>query len=400
MSSKNIHLINEVPHYYEIDDMIDFCKKYDHLYICGNDKNQGYLYNYLEYCDIKIDGYTSKNPDNNNITDNGHIPIADVEDVIIQPSTGIILAIPDKQYRDYIPYFHSTGFNNYFVMTEYNKRTIKNQQKPKSIKQMSFEINLVDHCNLSCQMCDHYSQLSDKFFVSLEVFEQDIKQMAIIFNHDIACISLLGGEPTLHPNLIKCIEITRREFPNAEIIILTNGLLLLGLEHTSCGGNLWQTCYNLNIHITVTILPIKFDYESLIKKAEEYNVQLTLSSNIHAVKPTKIVKVSDKHPFDLTKSVGKEYYISCIYFNKFHVLREGRFYMCPIAAHIGILNKAFLLNMDLTEKDSLDIYNVKDWHELALFSALPIPFCRYCDLKKWHPHSEWKTSTMKLDEYI
>ena len=45
-SRKNIHLINELPHIYELEDMMEFCKKHKSLYIYGRSENQEYLLNY------------------------------------------------------------------------------------------------------------------------------------------------------------------------------------------------------------------------------------------------------------------------------------------------------------------------------------------------------------------
>jgi len=394
-----IHLMNETPHRYELGDMLAFCKKYEHVYICGAAENQEYLLKYLDTCGVRIDGYTVTNPDGQCLRHYRQAPIVAVDEVIGQSNTGIILGLWDKHFRDFIPKFRAAGFSDYFAMTEYNKWAIANQLKPRPIEEMTFEINMADHCNISCQMCDHYSQLSEERFVGLDIFERDIRRMGEIFDHKIACISLLGGEPTLHPNLIQCAEITRREFPDAEIIILTNGLLLLKLENGP-QGNLWQVCRDNDIHITVTLYPLNFDYSALERKAKEYGVALAMSSNIHADELTKIVKITDKHTFDLTGEAGKEYFLSCGYFNKFNVLKDGRYYMCPVSAHIGIFNKAFGQNLRLTDADSLDIFKVEDWREFARFAANYVPFCRYCDLKNWHPHSQWKPSNNTIDEYV
>ncbi|MDR2132230.1 MAG: radical SAM protein [Clostridiales Family XIII bacterium] len=394
-----IHVFNELPHIYEIDDMMAFCKKHERLYICGAEENQEYLLKYFDICGIKVDGYTVTNPAEQTLRRYRKIPIVAVDDVIRQSGAGIVLAVSDRHYRHFIPKFREAGFSDYFAMTEYNKRAIANQLKPRPIEEMTFEINIADHCNMSCQMCDHYSQLAEAHCVDPGIFERDITRMGEIFDHKIACITLLGGEPTLHPRITELIKIARRAFPSAELIILTNGLLLLELEHAP-EGNIWSICKEYDVHITVTVYPLKFDYGALERKAGEYGVPLAMSSNIHAEQLTKIVKISDKHTFDPAGKVGREYCVCCLYFNKFNVLKDGRYYMCPVAAHIGIFNKAFGQNLTLAEADSLDIEKVDDWKRFAEFSANYVPFCRYCDLKNWRPHSPWKASTKSIEEYI
>jgi len=394
-----IHLFNDLPHLYELEEMMDFCSKYEHLYICGAAENQEYLLKFFDNCGVKIDGYTVTCPEQQCLKHYRKISVLAIDEAIRQTSTGIILALPDRYYRYFIPKFRKAGFNNYFVMTEYNKRSIAEQMKPRPIEEMTFEINLADHCNLNCQMCDHYSQLSEENFVNMETFEKDLQQMGKLYGHQAAAITLLGGEPLLHKEIIKCLQIVRHEFPDAQLIILTNGLLLLKWE-LSPNGNLWQACKELGVCITVTLYPLKFDYLSLQKKAAEYGVPLAMSSNIHADELTKIVKISDKHVFDLSCNAPKYGFISCLYFNKFNVLREGRYYMCPVAACISIFNKKFSQNLQLTDKDSVDIYNAENWEKFADFAANRIPFCGYCDVVKWHPHSEWKASTKKIEEYV
>jgi len=399
MAREKIHLLNDSPHRYELGDLLEFCRRYERLYICGASVNQEYLLRYFDINEIKIDGFTVNDPENQQPLQYRQIPIVAVDEVIKQPDTGIILALPDRYYRNYIPKFRASGFTDYFVMTEWSKQTLVSQFKPRPIEEMTFEVNIADHCNLSCQMCDHYSQLSEEHFVDMDVFERDMQRMGELFNHKIACITLLGGEPTLHPNLIRCMEITRREFPDGELIILTNGLLLPELENSRY-GNFWQACKDNNVNITVTIYPLKFNYKALVQKAEEYGVSLAMSSDIHATELTEITKITDKHAFDLSGEAGKGYYLTCGYFNKFNVLKDGRYYMCPPSAHIVIFNKAFGQNLELTEADSLDIYKVKSWEELAEFTANYIPFCRYCDIKNWRPHSQWKASTKTIEEYV
>lgn len=401
MARSQIHLINELPHIYELEDMMNFCKKYDRIYIYGRAVNQEYLLKYFDMCGVEIAGYvvTTVREQEKACFIYRELPVVSFQEIMGDESTGIIVGLSDRHYKDIIPLFRANHFTDYFLMTEYNKRAIANQMRPRRHEELAFEISLADHCNLSCQMCDHFSQLSDPWFVDLEQFDRDIRQMGKIFEHRIGYITLLGGEPTLHEQLIDCIKIVRREFPDSELIILTNGVKLLELEHGR-NGNLWQVCKEYDVHITVTVYPIKLDYEAIEAKAREYGISLAMSSNIHANELTKLVKISDKHTMDLAGKVDKFYCVNCLYFNKFNVLKDGRLYMCPIAAHSNIFNHSFGTDLKLREEDSLNIYRVKSWREIAEFSSNYVPFCSYCDLKHWGHHSQWKASTKKIEEYV
>lgn len=402
MARNHIHLINDLPHIYELEDMMEFCGKYNRLFIYGRAFNQEYLLKYFDMCGVKIDGFvvTTVREQEKSCFLYRELPVISFHEFMEkEESAGIILALSDKYYHEIIPMFRANNFENYFAMTEYNKRTIANQMRPRSHEELAFEISLADHCNLSCQMCDHFSQLSDPWFVDMDQFDKDITQMGKIFEHKIGYISLLGGEPTLHEHLIDCIKIVRREFPDSELIILTNGVKLLELEHGK-NGNLWQACKDYDVHITVTVYPINIDFEGIENKAKEYGVSLAMSSNIHASKLTKIIKISDKHAMNLEGNIDRFYCVNCLYFNKFNVLKDGKLYMCPIAAHSNILNHKFGLNLNLRKEDALDIYSVDSWEEIAKFSSDYVPFCRYCDLKNWRHHSEWKASRKTMDEYF
>ena len=395
----NPHLINAVPHLYEIDDMLDFCGKYERLYICGAGENQEYLLKFLDICKVKINGYTVTDPSRQQLFWYRQMPIAAVDDVIKSPNTGIILGLSDKHYRYFIPKFRKSGFSDYFVMTEYNKHTIASQMRPRERGAASLEINLADHCNLPCQGCDHYSQLSDESFLNYDSYKRDIERLGELYSNKIGIITLLGGEPLLHENIIDFMKITRKVFPEAKCFILTNGLLLLQLEN-ALQGNIWQACKDYKFGINVTVYPIKLDFAGIAQKAKQYDVPLRMSSDIHAEELTTNTKISDKHTFDLSGNQPLWQSIGCIYFNKWTVLKDGKLYMCPISAHIPIFNKFFDQSLELLDDDSIDIYSADKWEAFSEFNAKPVSFCRFCDLKNWVAASEWGISKKVISEYV
>lgn len=405
------HLINKLAPLEELDKFVQFCRKYRKIYIIS-DGMEEYIIKYLYLCEIKnfygvikveskFDAIMSnairflkkiKSFNYRNLSCQHSVKMQYTDDV------GVVIAGMGNINR-LERFLNKKGFMNKFILSEFSTRAIAEAVAPRTKEEMAFEINLVDHCNLSCQMCDHFSQLSEEKYLDIESFKRDMTRMGEIFQHDIGGVYLLGGEPTLHPQLIEIIEYTRTQFPKTELILLTNGMLLTHLENGE-RGNLWRTLKECNVHVTVTVYPLKINYLAIEEMARKYNVVLMMSSDIHAPAPTRQIKISDKHTLDLYGSQPKHHCVHCLYFNKFNVLKDGKYYMCPIQAHIDIFNRRFDKNLEHIDGDFLDIYKIDDWREFAEYSSNWVPFCRFCDQKKWGHASEWKSSTKCIEEYI
>lgn len=393
--SRPIGLQSEAPHIYELADMFDFCRQHDEIYIFGTDYSQQMLWKLLKNSPtLPIKGFVDQKVGE---PVNG-IPVISLQDVVSRQGAGVILGLPDREYRYVIPKFKKCGFTEYFVPTEWNKRTIAERMTPRDPDYNSFEISLTDHCNMSCQMCDHFAQHSKPWCISLETLERDLKRMYELCEGQCAVITLLGGEPLLHPDINSCLEIARGSFPDTPIILLTNGLLLLKKENDP-KGNLWETCRKLNITISITRYPINLDYDAIQRKAKEYGVILLISSDIHSEVPVEEAKISYKHTFTLQPDDENIYFPACHYYNHLGVVKDGRYYMCPIAAHVDIFNQKFGTDLKMTDQDSVDIFKCESWEEIARFQANRIPFCCYCDIQKWGNACVWKPSNNTIEEY-
>jgi hypothetical protein len=88
----------------------------------------------------------------------------------------------------------------------------------------NLEIHLAHSCNLTCESCSHYSNQGHKGIVSLEEAEQWMK----LWNRRVSpsTFSLLGGEPTIHPELAEFVALARRNWPKAHLRLVTNGFFL------------------------------------------------------------------------------------------------------------------------------------------------------------------------------
>jgi len=88
----------------------------------------------------------------------------------------------------------------------------------------NLEIHLVHACNLDCEGCSHYSNQGHKGIVSLD----DAGRWMAAWSGRISpkMFSLLGGEPTLHPQLTSFFALARQHWPHAHLRLLTNGFFL------------------------------------------------------------------------------------------------------------------------------------------------------------------------------
>lgn len=88
----------------------------------------------------------------------------------------------------------------------------------------NLEIHVAHACNLACESCSHYSNHGHKGLLSLGAAEAWMAP----WKHRLAPrnFSLLGGEPTINPDLCEFIVLARRTWPKATIRLVTNGFLI------------------------------------------------------------------------------------------------------------------------------------------------------------------------------
>lgn len=87
------------------------------------------------------------------------------------------------------------------------------------------EIHVVDHCNNNCRSCHNFSPFSperdyspEDYFLGLDILER--------YKLPYTTISLMGGEPFLHPDLAGFARGIRRRYPKREILVTSNGFWL------------------------------------------------------------------------------------------------------------------------------------------------------------------------------
>ena len=268
----------------------------------------------------------------------------------------------------------------------YWKRIGQNQNKPR--KTLQFEIHITDHCNLNCAGCSHFSPLSKEKYLDIETFENDCRRLKELTKGKIEKIHLMGGEPLLHPEIIKIMGIAGKYFGKGVIEIVTNGILLSRQKE-----EFWEECKRSKVTIIITKYPINRNDEKINTLAERFGIDLEYWGGE--------IKSFEKIPLDIKGGQnGEKSFKECMTKNLCIQLKEGKLYTCHTAAYIGIFNEHFEQKIMEDENDSIDIYKVKNIKEILKFLSGKIPFCRYCNTAEAVKGLEWRVSGKEITEWI
>ena len=256
-------------------------------------------------------------------------------------------------------------------------------------KSLTVQIDITKHCNLKCKGCDHFAPVAEEEYLSPDEFGKDMRRLSEVFHCKAEWIVLMGGEPLLHPQIAEFLRPARENFPDAKIQIFTNGMLLKKMK-----DDFWRACAEYRIGICPTRYPIPLDYDDLEKFVKDKGVAYEY------VGSSESGRMLWKEPLDLSGSQDmEESFYACRIANDCLTLEHGRLYTCSIAPNIAAFNKAFGKNVPLTEKDGIDIYQAKSAEEILAAMAKPIPFCKYCDVKRREYDLPWTTSKGSIEEW-
>jgi MoaA/NifB/PqqE/SkfB family radical SAM enzyme len=255
-------------------------------------------------------------------------------------------------------------------------------------KNLQVQVHLVEHCNLNCKYCAHFSPCAEEEYIDIASFERDIKRLSELANAKLDKLVLMGGEPLLHPHLTELFDISRRYFPKSPITCNTNGILL-----EQQNDDFWNNCSSNNIEIIITKYPIKLNMDVLLATAARHNAIVRYFD--------ETVKDMWKVPLNIAGGREGGYNFSkCPQANWCISLQNGRLFTCGTIPYIRHFNKYFNQNFRVTDDDFIDIFKAKDINEILDFLCKPPPFCRYCNQKAIVHCLEWGVSKREISEWI
>lgn len=231
----------------------------------------------------------------------------------------------------------------------------------------SFEFHLSEHCNLKCVECCNISPFNKSKFMSTE----DVEEICIFLENNLnpEVIKLSGGEPLLHPELNKIVQIIKSYFPETKLRITSNGLLSNKLtpEIFKNIDQIWISNYKS--------APVSQQKLERIKQlAREYGVIL----NIKYVDQFNKIFAKD---ILTNKDEIQEIYDDCWMRHRCLMVRNNRFFKCTRSAYIDdYLQKTQGKTVNISEIDSIAIDDI-DFKTKALnFLNSPevLRSCSYC----------------------
>lgn len=229
------------------------------------------------------------------------------------------------------------------------------------------EINLIDNCNLNCVGCTHFSSIyKPESVLPYTQFVEELKQIRKIGR--FVRLRFLGGEPFMVLGLERYIRMARETFPEADIEIVTNGLLIGQLS-----SKLFRTIRECKIGIVITPYKPTMDLkEKITKILDFYEVWWNFDGKLIA-EFSRQLTLEDNHN-------GHEASQKCISSGCLF-LRNGKIYKCPIA---GLINDfAQYYNLGSFPETGINIYDdsSKVYKNVRQCATAPTVICNYCSEK-------------------
>ena len=257
-------------------------------------------------------------------------------------------------------------------------------KKFKKQKRMDLQVYIIGKCNLNCVSCTAFAPIADDYMLDAASFESDCKRLSELGGEKIREITLLGGEPLLHPKIGDFMGIVRLYFPAAMLKIVTNGTLLLKQKE-----HFWDSCKQNNAYIAITHYPIELDIKAVKAVMDKHGVVLRWNRDVQSW---------NKMTFDLTgRGDPRKNYKKCFISLQCPELHAGKIATCQTILKARYFNGYFQKNLDVSDADAIDIYKAKTMDEILEFISNPVPFCRYCNVK-W-PSIKWGISQKDISEW-
>ena len=229
------------------------------------------------------------------------------------------------------------------------------------------EFYITNVCNLTCRGCNRFNNYNFKGHQYWDDHAREIEAWSTRL--DIQRITIIGGEPTLNPDLEKWVSNLRRLWPTSLIMVQTNGTYQRP-EHLTFWKK-YRVGFGLSLHDPETADELKMQWK---KHAGPFEAFVFHESAV--IKENDHFRLHNSNPVNAFNCCDMKYD---------HTIFNGKLWKCPSMALIPEFAKQFDLRLDDEKKKLLDSYQPLTSEcsdqELEDFIAQRdtlIPQCQFC----------------------
>jgi sulfatase maturation enzyme AslB (radical SAM superfamily) len=204
------------------------------------------------------------------------------------------------------------------------------------------ELHISHACNLNCKYCTHFSNYDHKGLISASQADKWLNS----WSHRLSPerFSIMGGEPTINPELCDILKISRKHFFNNSIHLLSNGFFL------DRHPELKQVLIDNEIFLKVSLHAERGLYKEYDKKIDsiesmlnEWNVRWKFSPSHKKWRQNYQGFGKEMKPF--TDNDPKASW-DCCFQRTCHQLHEGKIWKCPHIAYLKMQYEKYKLSDD------------------------------------------------------
>jgi organic radical activating enzyme len=228
------------------------------------------------------------------------------------------------------------------------------------------ELGIAEHCNLACRSCSHVSPVLPKRYMDPEALSDELKILSRAYHAHV--VSLLGGEPLLHPNLLEIMAAIRESGVGDRIAVATNGVLLPRMKR-----DFWQAVDWVEVS--------RYPGKSLTPDQERECRRSAVASRTGIrFCQRREFREAYSEPGAQDAGLARAIFDSCeiVHVWRCHTLAAGRFFKCPQSYYLSHIIPAVARHVT---RDSVLIRDTPSFGEelrAYLGSTTPLGACGHC----------------------
>ena len=253
------------------------------------------------------------------------------------------------------------------------------------------QVIVTNQCNLNCKGCTHFANIYNKTKDSNEALIDELERDLYILSKttQIFRLRILGGEPLLYKELKKLLYLARGYFSEADIRVVTNGVLIPNLN-----ADLLKSIKENNIGLDISLYPPIRNYKDKIETTlSEHDINYDFEG-VNYIE--KFWKNLDFYHYN----EPNESYEKCLS-KQCRTLYKGKLYKCPFDA----FKNKYIKYFKLQTKSNDDGYEINDDIQYMdkIYKRLykkPSKACSYCspinEVFYWENEIEPKESSWQI----